>query len=92
MNCIFNEQDLKILYDVLKEETKFQFPIAILMYTMCTLPEKLDDRKLYYPLFLFGGFLSCKEVAGERDFYLLHFANESLLILLNYHLEILFEK
>ncbi len=66
--------------------------MAISMYTMCTLPEKLDERKLYYPLFVFGGFLSSKEIAEERDSYSLHVANESNRILLNHNLEVLFLK
>lgn len=89
MKCIVNEDDLNILYNVFCREIKCKFSMRISMYTMCNLPEETKHRQLYYPLFIFGGFLSCKKVIEEENTYLLSSANESSKILIYRHLQAL---
>lgn len=89
MKCIFTEKDLNMLYDVFLGEKKCQFAMAVSMGMMCGLSESSEHRKLYYPLFVFGGFLSCKKLTGEKDTYLLSSANETSKILIRHHLEAL---
>ena len=92
MKCIFEENDLTILYEVLSGESKKEFAMAVSMHTMCTLSKDSKDRKLYYPLFVFGGFLPCKEETEDDDIYTLFASNESSRILLRFHFELLFLK
>lgn len=92
MKCIFEEEDLNILYEVLSGESKRKFAMAVSMRTMCTLSKVSKYRKLYYPLLVFGGFLSCKEEMDEADIYTLFSSNESTRILLYYYLEIHFTR
>ncbi len=89
MKCTFKIEDLSILYEVLSGESKREFAMAVSMHTMCTLPKDSKNRKLYYPLFVFGGFLSYKEVGNENSKYTLFASNESTRIVLHYYLEIL---
>jgi len=90
MKCIFEENDLTILYEVLSCESKKEFAMAVSMSTMCTLSQDSKDRKLYYPLFVFGGFLSCRK--ETKNTYTLFASNESSRILLRFHFELLFLK
>ncbi len=89
MKCIFEENDLDILYKVLSGSSRCEFNMAVSMNKMCTLSKTENDCKLYYPLFVFGGFLSCKK--EERE-YSLSASNDSTKLLLKHHLDILFLK
>ena len=88
MSCIFKEEDLKVLLGVLSGKLNCKFNMNVTMRSMCTLPESSKTRALYYPLFIFGGFLSCRE--EENDTFTLSVSNETAKISLNYHLELLF--
>jgi len=55
---------------------------------MCTIPESSKARELYYPLFIFGGFLSCLKEKNKT--YSLFSSNDTTRILLEYYLELLF--
>ncbi len=88
MKCIFAE-DLGFLFKVLSGESKKQFAMAVSMHIMCTLFKDSKNRKLYYPSFVFGGFLSCKKEMDEDSSYTLFASNESTRTLIYYHLKIL---
>jgi hypothetical protein len=91
MSCIFQEEDLKILLRILSSKERgydCEFTMAVNMQKMCTIPQSLKHRELYYPLFVYGGFLSC--VKKDDKIFTLSASNETAKILLKYHLEILF--
>jgi hypothetical protein len=85
MKCIFSEDDLNLLYGVLSGEKESNFNMNVSMETMCLLPEESKSRQLYYPLFVYGGYLSCKK-GKDKNAFLLSSANESSKLILKHHL------
>lgn len=69
LSCIFQEEDLKILLRILSStprEYNCNFKMAVDMGTMCTIPQsKTRVLFVYYPLFVYGGYLSCHEEEDE---------------------------
>lgn len=72
LGSIFTIEDRDLLLDVLKSSCTREFEICVTIIDI--IEDQIQNRQLYYPLFIYGGFISCKRC--DKNKYELSAANQ----------------
>lgn len=92
LNCIFTVEDKDLLLDVLRGPCQKEFTLNVGMKSIIKQMQKTgaSNRKLFYPMFIFGGFLSCDQYKDAekkpvRGQYVINVANQTARCLMRYY-------